>query len=138
MVTLRCALRTVSLGPPHVARAESNRHAGAIMEANDIFTAFSSLAARTECPACGGPSMEFLLRCDLSYGGCLNTTHCTRCGMSFEIEVASEVAPDHSSRDGSNCLCHGSADCAPSLTCDLGTRVCTYVDHCSQCGSDAA
>lgn len=108
------------------------------MDTRDIFTQFSALAARTACPACDQPSMEFLLRCDLSYGPCLNTTHCTSCGMSFEIEVASEVAPEHVSRNRSNCLCHGSRDCAPSLTCDLDTRVCTYVDHCAGCGSNAA
>ncbi len=106
------------------------------MENRDIFAAFGSLTARTACPACDRQSLEFLLRCDLAYGPCLNTAHCTDCGMSFEIEVASEVSPDHSSRDGSNCMCRGGLDCAPSLTCDLLTRVCTYVSHCSHCEPD--
>lgn len=98
----------------------------------------STLARTTACPACDHKDLEFVLRCDLSYGACLHTARCGACGLSFEILTAdansdvsallAEVGP---------CPDCGRADRVASLHCSLSTQSCVYKVECPDCRAEA-
>ncbi|MGH7162608.1 MAG: hypothetical protein ACREID_03915 [Planctomycetota bacterium] len=102
----------------------------------DRVTLLTSLTRQTACPDCGAKRLEFLLRCDLEYGGCLYTAHCRACGMNFEIAAGSgEPAAEDLRGVAAPCPQCGETDRTATLHCELETRACVYTLACARCGA---
>jgi hypothetical protein len=94
----------------------------------------TTLARKTPCPGCGNPKLDFTLRCDLSYGGCLYTANCTSCGASLEI-VTSESVPDGKVLTNAVAPCAKCGDTSriATLQCEISSRSCVYTLECATC-----
>ena len=96
------------------------------------------LTAGTPCPECGLNTLEFTLRCDLEYHGCIYTAHCRSCRLDLEI-VASDGEPDpsHLSEAIEPCEECGGREWRASLHCEVATRTCIYRLECAGCHRDS-
>ena len=94
----------------------------------------------TPCPTCLSYRLEFLLRCDLVYGECLPTAHCTSCGSSLALDrhFGQRVRSAVEEREVGACLHCQSGETRLTFLCPLTSRRSEAVGFCNDCHHEFA
>ena len=94
------------------------------------------LVAKTTCPSCGEPHLEFSLCCELSGADCLFMARCNRCHVTFDLDGDS-FPPGLSadSLDSGNLSCPkcDQALAMMTLQCSVSLHSCRYALQCPEC-----
>ncbi len=93
--------------------------------------------AKTGCPSCGAPNLEFALRCDIGHAECLFLARCGRCHMAFDLDQDSlpfGLTADHLHAGQVLCPRCNQSLAVVSFACTTSSRSCGYSLQCTECG----
>lgn len=89
---------------------------------------------KVSCPECHYATIDVTLRCDLGYGECLAVATCITCGTLYEVSTERCVL-EKGQKDYPTSVCPGfsRSRCELDMRCELPSRQCFYVAHCTTC-----